>query len=274
MNYYKTLGVAVDASPEDIKRAYRKLAMQHHPDRGGDASKLQEINEAYSTLKDTNKRFNYDHQQNAPRSDFNVNTQNMDEAMFRQNFGDFNDVFNNMFSQGPRGHHPINKDITISITLTLDDIMHGKSVNVQYKTTRGLEKAEIQIPAGIKDGQTIRYHGMGDNAMPQSPRGSLLVVIKYAKHRYWTVDGPNLKATEKVHILELLKGTKLDIKTIGGNSLRLNIPKGTAPGTTFSINGGGLPVNQRYSGNAYIKINAIMPDLTDQQIMEIENIIR
>ena len=269
MDYYSILGVNKSASPEEIKRAYRKLAMQHHPDRGGDASKLQEINEAYDTLKNPQKKQEYDNPQRR------YNTQNMNEDMFRDNFGNFDDIFNHMFGgqRGPHPNRPANRDITISITLNLEEIVQGKKVTVQYKTTRGMEHAELNIPPGVQQGQTIRYNGMGDNALAEFPRGSLIVIVKYARHRYWTVDGPNLKATEKLDILQLLKGSKIDLTTIDGSTIRLSIPKGTTPGTTFSINGAGLPMNQRHRGNAYIKVNAIMPDLTDEQLMQIENII-
>ena len=170
-------------------------------------------------------------------------------------------------------NRPANRDVTISLTINLEEAIHGKQVTVQYKTTRGMEHAELNIPPGMQHGQTIKYNGMGDNALSEFPRGSLIVIVKYAKHRYWSVDGPNLKATEKLHILHLLKGSKINLTTIDGNTIRLNIPKGTAPGTTFSINGAGLLMNRRHRGNAYIKVNVIMPDLDDNQLMQIENII-
>jgi len=90
---------------------------------------------------------------------------------------------------------------------------------------------------------------MGDNAVAQFPRGDLIIVVKYKKDKYWRADGPNVTAVEKLNIIELLKGTKIDITTLEGNTIRLNIPKGTNPGTTFSINGAGLPINHRQRGN-------------------------
>ena len=266
MDYYSTLGVSKNASPEEIKKAYRKLAMQHHPDRtGGDDTRFKQINEAYDTLSNPEKKQHYDNPQ--PR---------MDSSMFNQNFGNFDDIFGQMFGGGfgHRQHQPRNKDITIPIGIDLNEVIQGKQLNIQYKLSNGqVTQAQIQIPPNMQNGQTIKYHGLGDNIMQQFPRGDLNVIVKYNRHRYWNVDGPHLRATEKIPLLLLLKGTTIDIVTVEGGTLRLTIPRGTNPGTTFSISGSGLPTNNNQRGNAYVKVNVSMPVLNEMQLMEIEKII-
>ena len=265
MDYYKLLGVQRNATPEEIKKAYRKLAMQHHPDRtGGDDAKFKQIQEAYATLSDPAKKQQHDNPQ--PR---------MDSSMFNQGFGNFDEVFGQMFGGGfQQRHQPKNKDVTIPIGIDLHEVFQGKQLNIQYQLSNGqLTQAQIQIPPNMQNGQTIKYHGMGDNAVQQFPRGDLNVIVKYNKNRYWTVDGPHLRATEKIPLLLLLKGTTIDIITAEGGTLRLTIPRGTNPGTTFSINGSGMPVNNRQRGNAYVKINVKLPVLNEQQLNEIEQII-
>src|SRR6056300_2014206 len=108
MDYYSTLGVSKNASDKELKQAYKKASMQHHPDRGGDEAKFKQINEAYSTLKDPQKRGMYDHQQNGGGQAFNFNTGGFEEAMRQANA-----QYGNMFGQGFANRTPRNQDIHV-----------------------------------------------------------------------------------------------------------------------------------------------------------------
>jgi DnaJ-class molecular chaperone len=269
MDYYKILGVAKTANEQELKKAYRKLAMENHPDRtGGDDSKFKQINEAYDTLKDPQKRQAYDNpqQQQYPQGFGPGGFQGV-------NPGGFEDMFASMFGGGPfRNQQPRNKDVTIAYTMQLEDVYNGAETVARYRKSNGsIAEVRIRIPPGIGHGQTVRFQGMGDDAIQQFQPGDLNVVIKYASHKKWQVDGVHLKQQIRVSLLEALKGTKVDINTLDGNTIRLTIPKGTNSNTTFSIHGHGLPV-QNGRGNAYIQVKVKMPTLTDEQLMQIEQI--
>jgi len=263
MDHYSVLGVNRTASDKEIKQAYRKLAMEHHPDRtGGDDTKFKQINEAYDVLKDPQKKAAYDN----PQAQFNSNA-------FSDNFGNFNDIFSNMFGGGfQQRHGPRNKDISIPVKLSLEEVFSGKNLRLRYKTTRGIEEAEVTIPPYIQNGQTVQFRGLGDNAVSDFPRGNLNVLVNYIRHHYWNIDGPHLKAKETIPLISLLKGTHIFVKSLEGSDIKVNIPRGTKPGTTLSITGHGLPLNNRQRGNAYIKIDTVMPKLTEMQLLQLENI--
>ena len=258
MDYYSILGVGRNASQDDIKKAYRKLAMKHHPDRGGDTAKLSQINEAYDTLKDPMKRTQYDNPQ--PQHRFNTSNMGGFEDMFAQTFG-FNP---NMRRQGR------NKDIQISYTLQFKDIFTGRGISLAYNLPSGRQEyLDVKIPPGVKDGDIVNFAGYGDDSVPNIPRGNLILRIRIPSYAGWSRADDNLTTTKKLCIFDLILGTDLVIETPMNKLLNLNIPKGTRPGTTFSIAGHGVPnVNTSRQGNLYIKIEATMPKIEDQILLD------
>ena len=149
MDYYSTLGVSKNASDKELKQAYKKASMQHHPDRGGDENKFKEINEAYSTLKDPQKRQQYDN----PQPQFN--SQNMG------GMGGFEDLFAQFgFRQQQQQRNP---DITIVADITLEECISGKQLLATYRLRNGKEETvDITIPPGANDGNMVRYQGLGE----------------------------------------------------------------------------------------------------------------
>ena len=266
MDYYSTLGVGRNASQDEIKRAYRKLAMQHHPDRGGDTQTLAQINEAYDTLKDPIKRTQYDN----PQPQYRFNTSNM---------GGFEDVFAQAFGFNQPQRRRRNRDVQLSYTLEFKDIFTGRGISVAYNLPSGKQEfLDVKIPAGVKDGDVVNFAGYGDNSIPNIPRGNLILKIRVPAHPIWKRSDDNLTTVRKLCIFDLILGTDLIIETPTGKILNLNIPKGTKPGTTFSIAGHGAPnVNTNRQGNLYIKIEATIPKIDDQNLLnkieEIKNAI-
>jgi len=258
MNYYKTLGVPKNASQDDIKKAYRKLAMQTHPDRNnGDDTKFKKINEAYDTLKDPNKRSMYD----TPQPNLNSNNFNQQQ--------DFQDIFSQMFNRGRAPRQPRNDDITAFANLNLSEVFTGKNVIIAYKLSSGEQATvDIAIPAGATDGDTVKYEGLGDNRDRRFPRGDLYVKIKIQKSRYWTRDGNDLHTSRSVSAFDLILGGELDIRTPESKSVRITVPEGTASGVVMSIKGYGIPdVRTTKRGNIYIKLNCVIPKIKDQTIL-------
>lgn len=258
MDYYSTLGVAKNASQDDIKKAYRKLAKDHHPDRtGGDDTRFKQINEAYDTLKDPTKRADYDNPQ--PRYDqqqYQYNTQNM------------NDIFNAFF--GNRGPMRKNVDIGLSVKVSLKDIATGKDVVGKYRLHSGREEvATIRIPAGIESGTSLRFKNLGDDSIRQIPRGDLIVKIIVEKHPVFERDRSHIKTKCVINVLELIIGTEVIITDLQGKNINVKIPPGTNPGTILSIAGHGLPdPTGRRDGNMYLEIKGVTPKIEDFELKE------
>lgn len=256
MDYYKRLGVNKTASPDEIKKAYKKLAMQHHPDRGGNQRKFQEINEAYDILKDPQKRKQYDN----PQPEINMNSQN------------FEDVFSQFFGQ--RRPMRRNKDVKIACDITLQEVATGKDTLAVYRLANGQEcSATIRIHPGVHHGQVIRFQGLGDNSHPQMPRGDLLVLIRVKAHPHFERDRHHIKTKIDVSIFELILGCTYVVEGLTGSPIRVTIPKNTAPNTILSIAGYGLPdPTTNRQGNLYVQIKGVIPQLTQDEIKKVKEI--
>lgn len=176
-DYYKVLGIARTASAEEIKRAYRKLAQQYHPDKGGDQEKFKEINEAYQVLSDPQKRNLYDRLGSAAFSGGDQGFSGGFEDIFRQSgaswgsntgFGGLGDVFETFFGQAF-------SQIQVEVTVRLTQALLGDTL--ELKTNQG-ERVELKIPSGTQDGQSFRFKGKG--ASYRGGRGDLIVVVRIA----------------------------------------------------------------------------------------------
>lgn len=255
MDYYSTLGVGRNASADEIKRAYRKKAMEHHPDRtGGDDTVFKQINEAYDTLKDPVKKQAYDNPQQ--QRQYNYNTQNM------------NDMFNAFFGQ--RQPMRRNANIGLTIKVNLEDVLTGKDIIGRYRLNSGREElATIRVPAGIESGTIMRYQGLGDDSFKNSPRGELHVKILVLSHPKFERDRLHLRTKCVINVLDLILGTEVQVEKLGGGPLTVKIPKGTNPGTILSIPGYGLPeANTGRQGNLYLEIKGVTPKIDNYEHLE------
>lgn len=265
MDYYKILNINKTASQEDIKKAYRRAAKEHHPDRtGGDDAKFKQINEAYETLSDPVKRRSYDNPQ--PRFDTNFTN--------NANFGGnpFGDMFSDLFRQAHARQRQQfkNRDITVQTAITLKDVMLGTTVYVTYATSNGKnEYLNVEIPAGAKDGDTVKYSNLGDNADPRLPRGDLYVKVRVKRDSVWERDGNNIVTTKTIDIFELMTGVIIPVITPDNRKLDLTIPAGTKPGKILSIKGYGVPdLRTKRRGDAYVQIDCAIPVVKNSQIIE------
>ena len=262
MDYYSILGVPRNASPEQIKKAYKKASMQHHPDRGGNQDEFVKVQQAYEILSNSDKRSAYD----------NPQPQGFGPNGFRGNTSakNFNDMFANMFGQGfAQQQTPRNRDITVQADISLKDVITGKNLIIQYQLQTGeLETVTVDVPAGAKHGDTIQYEALGDKGHPNYPRGNLNVRIKVSKNRHWHRDNDNLFTKSLVNIFDLLLGCVIIITTLDGKRLEIKVPQGTKPGAKFSIPGYGLPsMHTRQRGILFVEIDTEMPTITNELVL-------
>jgi DnaJ-class molecular chaperone len=250
-NYYSILGVSNTASQDQIKQAYRKLAKQHHPDTGGNETKFKEVNTAYQTLKDESKRQEYDR----PTQKMNTNPNN------------FDDMFSAFFNQ--HNLHRRNKDIKVAVTITLEEVSSGKEIIANYMLASGEHAtATIKIHIGAENGEAIRYKGLGDNASSQLPRGDLLVFINVLKHKQFDRDKDHVYTTHEISVIDLILGGKINVQTLLGNTIIVNVPKGTQPGTIMSVSGHGLrSLRTNTTGNFYVVLKGKVPTLLNDDIL-------
>ena len=254
-NPYQTLGVDRDASADEIKRAYRKLASQHHPDKGGDTALFQEIQTAYDTLSDPQKRAAFDNPQ--PRGFEGFGPQGFGPGGF--DFQTVFDIFGTRFQHGQQ-HRPQNARMTLWVTLV--DVATGGKRTVSLGTHQGVSALEIEIPLGINDGDNVQYEGLG-------PGGSDLVVqFRISPERTWIRDGLDLTMEVRLNIWELILGGELNIDTLTSKTLNARIPERTQPGTSLRLRGQGLKDRAGNTGDIFVKIQASIPDSIAPEILD------
>ena len=237
-DYYNILGVERSASAEQIKRAYRSLAMKHHPDRGGDVLMFQEIQEAYAVLSDPAKREQYDNpgfSRGGNRFDF--------DAIF------------DMFGADLRSaRRPTPR---ISLWISMADALTGGNRTVALQLGAAVSNIEISIPPGVNDNDTLRYAKL-------APGGQDLVInYRIRPEMGWQREGSMLMTESIVDIWDLILGTEITIKDLLNNELALTVPPNTQPNTVMRIRGRGFPErvvqghsSQYRSGDLLVRLQA------------------
>ena len=256
MDHYQTLGIAKNASPDDIKKSYRKLASKHHPDKGGDTATFQKIEEAYRILSDPTQRQQYDNPmpQGNPFGGFQGGGFNFN--------GDINDLFGQMFQQHNRRNPNIPHTFRTNVNVTLEQTYHGDTQNLKLQTPHGTHAINIQIPRGVSHGAQMRY----ENVIPQA---ILLVEFQVQNHLKYERRNNDLYCNHTVSVLDLIVGTEFEFNTIVGKTLLVKIPPRTQPHMHLKIAGEGMPiVNTNLFGDQIILIKPIIPDIIDSEITD------
>ena len=246
-DYYKTLGVEKGASKDDIKKAFRKLAHEHHPDKNqGQDAKFKEINEAYTVLSDDQKRQQYDTFGSAgPGAGFNQNQQGgfggFDFSGFAQQYQnqngqafefDLGDIFGEFFGGGRRPRKGSN--ITVDVQLSFKESIFG----VEKEVNLGKEKLTVTIPAGIENGQGLRVQGKGEDG--PGGKGDLIVRVWVEEHKIFRKEGFNLIMEVDLLLTTALLGKTIEIETLDG-IIELKVPAGTTHNEILRIKQKGVP---------------------------------
>ncbi len=253
MDHYNTLGVPRDADHDTIKKAYRKLAMEHHPDKGGDISKFQEITAAYETLSDVDKRSQYDNPQ-ARQQNFQGFPQD-----FNINGVDLNDLFGHIFGQSQRNTSPVYRT---TVTVSLVDSYNGADHVLQLSMPSGVKVINITIPTGVQTGQQLRYDNIIDGA-------SLIIEFHVLKDLRFDRSGSDLYANYPISVLDLIVGTKVQFQAINGKMLDVTIPAKTQPNHQIRLPGLGMPIsNTGQYGDQILLLKPFIPDSISTDIID------
>jgi len=241
-DHYAALGVPRTATQDEIKRAFRSLASKHHPDKGGDTKKFQEIQSAYAVLSDAQKRAEYDN----PRPQFS-------------GFGgggqqfNMNDIFSQMFGQMHGGQQPRRSHVRMSLWITLLDVVRGGRRPISVGTSSGASTVEIEIPLGINDGDNVQYQGVG-------PGGQDLVIqFRVQPHAEFQREGLTLHTTHKISIWDLILGGDAEIRTIDDRLLVITIPPNCQPGMVLRLQQKGIQDRNGQKGDLMVHLQAQIP---------------
>lgn len=262
IDYYKVLGLSKNASQDEIKKAYRKLARKYHPDLHPNdpeaEKKFKEINEAHEVLSDPEKRKKYDQygkdwkhadqfeearrQQQASGGGWQSSQgggQGFSEQFTEGDFSDFSDFFNSMFGGGGRSQRSARfkgQDLRAEMQLNLRDVYetHKRTLEV------GDNKIRLTIPAGIKDGQTIKIKGKGAPGMNGGPAGDLYITYRIINNTPFVRDAENLYSTEEIDLYTAVLGGDITVNTFDGKA-KLKVKPGTQNDTKVKLSGKGFP---------------------------------
>jgi len=287
-NYYDVLGVNENSTSAEITKAFKELAKKHHPDRGGDESKFKEINEAHDTLKNSQKRHDYD----TMRKFGNSGTGGGQHPFFNEDiFGDFFSGFggndNNFsfnFSKGPggerifrqnRGQARGNRNVQVRMAVSIKEAMLNNEKTINYKLPSGRDEfATVKIPAGVQHGVTFKFQGMGDDSIRNMPRGDLMVVMSVLDSDGYTRKGNDLYTDKTIDCFQAIRGYEFNLKTLDDKIIKVKVPAGTQPNTTLQVQGQGMPVHKTIGirGNLYVKIHVLVPQLSAADLKKIKDL--
>ena len=302
MEYYEVLGVAKTATADEIKKAYRKLALKYHPDKNpGDKAaeeKFKEISEAYAVLSDAEKRKQYD-----TFGSTGFRQRYSQEDIFR-NF-DLNDIlrqfgfgtgfrgtggfhtggfrtagggspFEGMFGQTMRGGgcgggcgpQPVKGgDLTYELTVTLEDVLHGAEKTISLRRNGRSQNVSVKVPKGIEDGKRLRLPGKGGPSSSGGPPGDLYLKVHVADHPVFQRAEDDLVVEQRIPFSEACFGTSIEVATLDGKKFNVRVPPGVQQDAKLRIKGHGLPAGPiGHRGDLLVKIAVQVPkSLTPEQ---------
>ena len=306
MDYYKILGVSKEAKNDEIKKAYRKLALKYHPDKNNGnkeyEAKFKEISEAYAVLSDPEKRQQYDtygatgfHQRysredifkgfdlNEILRQFGFGTSGFSTNTFGNGMGGGSSShnFNSFFTQNGAGGcgagcaQPVKgQDLTYQLTVTLEDVLSGADRQLTLSKNGKTENVSVKIPRGIEQGKKLRLKGKGGEAPMGGIPGDLYLKVQLQPHEFYERSGDDLILKKRIQYSDACLGAKVEVESLDGKKFMITVPSGTNGDSRLRIKGQGLPsgpIGDR--GDLYVKIGVQVPkNLTDEQRELIESL--
>lgn len=283
VDYYKALGVDKSASADDIKKAFRKLAVKYHPDRNPDnkaaEDKFKEINEAYAVLSDPDKKQKYDtfgssgfHQQYSQEDifrgfDFGNAYKDMGGGF---GGGGAEDIFSRLFGRGGgrggfRSAPQKGADHEMELTVSFRDAAHGAEKLIAFRRNGQREELKIKIPAGVDNGSKIRIAGKGAQGDGGGTHGDLFLIIHVMPDPVFVREGGDLFVERSIPFSAACLGISLDVPTLEGDK-RIKVPAGMQPGTKIRLKGCGIKaVGSNVKGDLYVKIGVHIPETLNSE---------
>jgi curved DNA-binding protein len=310
-DYYQVLGVDKKATAEEIKKAYRKLAVKWHPDKNpnnkaASEEKFKKISEAYAVLSDEEKRKNYDNFGSADQFRQQYSQEDifrgfdLDEILRGFGFGgsrgggrttfrtggrrggggyqEAEDPFSSIFGGGGGGQYANmpqkGQDAEYNLSISLEESVLGTDKKISLQMENRIEDINVKIPAGISSGKKLRLPGKGLTGFNGGPNGDLYLNINVLPHPIFARDGNDLYIEKTIRFTQAVLGTTIDIPTLDGSTKRLKIAPGTQNNTKIRMKGYGVPgLKGAVKGDQYVKINIEVPKkLTDKQIKLVEQL--
>ena len=277
-DYYAVLGVEKTATKDEIRKAFRKLARQHHPDVAKDKktaeAKFKELNEANEVLSDPEKRKKYDElgaDWNSPgRHGPPPGAHHGGGMEFGGgNGGAFSDFFEAFFGGSGGGGGKRRKagfgafaqrgsDVELDLPVTIEEVLHGGRKAITLERGVRAETATVNIPRGVRAGQKIRLAGQGGEGIGGGERGDLYLLMKLAPHVDYRTDGFDLIRPVLIPVWSAVLGGDVEVPTPDG-AVKMKIPAGTQPGQKFRLKGRGLPSGKDTRGDLFAEAKVLLP---------------
>ncbi|MEQ8786844.1 MAG: J domain-containing protein [Pirellulaceae bacterium] len=298
-DYYKTLGISRNATPEDIQKAYRKMARKYHPDMNPDdesaKKQFQDVQRAYEVLNDPEKREMYDRYGSsfesvgaggagggAWRTQTGGGPQGFQDVDFSELFGGgyggggggFDDIFR-QFRQGGAGPRQAPRrpqrgaDLRHEVTVPLRTIVQGGKVHLSVRQPSGkVEPIEVKIPAGLPEGRPLRVRGKGEPSPTGGEPGDILLTVKVEPHSHFSRHGDNLDVKLPITVSEAVLGGKVDVPT-PHQTVSLTIPPMSSTGKRLRLKGQGIKRDSGESGDLYVELQIVLPPSMDDDSLEL-----
>jgi curved DNA-binding protein len=272
-DYYQLLGLKKNASPDEIKRAYRKLAVKYHPDKNPGnkeaEEKFKEINEAYAVLSDPQKKAQFDQFGSA-----GFHQRFSQEDIFRGfDVGDLfkdagfgtEDIFSRIFGGGFQrggfgGGQRKGEDFTMELAVSFREAFTGGEKRIAFMRDGKREELSVKVPAGVDAGARLRVHGKGGEGVGGGPPGDLYLTVKVGRDPHYEREGDDIVVERQIKFTEAALGTSLDVATMEGTK-RIKVPAGIQPGTKIRLTGLGFPhMGKGGRGDFYVRIGVRVPE--------------